>query len=244
MCEVPPFTVARPIPGPLVSFAPGVTMLNFRNAVCALCLMPFMLAPAWLLAQPSANSSQSVEALPMRNLQIEVRQAGSSLRSQSALGAQGGIVLQPGRSGGNTHITAQDSQRSDTRDLVQRVLVLNGRNANINLGNSQPLRLVQGRQAATVFIDANSGFSARPLWYGGDSVELELAAGQASRTGSSPMAPLSSSSTSTSLTVRLGEWVTVAESDDASGGTSNGITDSRQSTRRDGMRVEVRLSVR
>jgi len=219
-------------------------MTKFRTAVCALCLMPFMFAPAWLLAQPSANSGAGPEPLPMRNLQIEVRQAGSSLRSQSALGAQGGIVLQPGRSGANAQITAQDSQRSDARDMVQRILVLNGRPANINVGNSQPLRLVQGRQAVTVFIDANSGFSARPLWYGGDSVELELAAGQASRTGSSPMAPLSSSSTSTSLSVRLGEWVTVAESDDASTGSSSGITDSRQSTRRDGMRVEVRLSVR
>jgi hypothetical protein len=217
-------------------------MTKFRNIVCALCLLPFMFSPAWLMAQPAANSSP--EALPMRNLQIEVRQAGSSLRAQSALGAQGGVVLQPGRSGVNAHITAQDSQRSDTRDLVQRVLVLNGRPANINLGNSQPLRLVQGRQGVTVFVDANSGFSARPLWYGGDSVELELAAGQASRTGSSPMAPLSSSSTSTSLSVRLGEWVTVAESDDASAGNSSGIADSRQSTRRDGMRVEVRLSVR
>ena len=214
------------------------------SSPASLAFMLFMaLAPA-LQAQPAINSGASPEALPMRNLQIEVRQAGSSLRSQSALGAQGGVVLQPGRSGLNAQITAQDSQRSDSRDLVQRVLVLNGRNANINLGNSQPLRLVQARQASTVFIEANSGFLARPTWYGGDSVELELAAGQASRTGSSPQAPLSSSSTSTSLTVRLGEWVTVAESDDASAGNSSGIADSRQSTRRDGMRVEVRLSVR
>jgi hypothetical protein len=155
-----------------------IFMMKFRNAVCALSLIPFLLSPVWLMAQPAGNPNQGAEALPMRNLQIEVRQAGSSLRSQSALGAQGGVVLQPGRSGANAHITAQDSQRSDTRDLVQRVLVLNGRPANINLGNSQPLRLVQGRQAGTVFIDANSGFSARPLWYGGDSVELELAAGR------------------------------------------------------------------
>lgn len=180
----------------------------------------------------------------MRNLQIEVRQVRNNVLSQSALGAQGGVTLQPGRSGANVNITAQDNQRSDSRDLVQRVLVLNGRNVNINLGNSQPLRLVQARQAGTVFIDANSGFSARPLWYGGDSVELELAAGQSSRSGTSPAAPLSSSSVNTSLSVRLGEWVTVAESDDASAGSSSGITDSRQSNRRDGLRVEVRLSVR
>ena len=219
-------------------------MMNFRNTIFTLLLAPFMLAPAGVMAQATANPGAGSEPLPMRNLQIEVRQAGSSLRSQSALGAQGGVVLQPGRSGLNARVTAQDSQGSDSRDLVQRVLVLNGRSANINLGNSQPLRLVQARQAGTVFIEANSGFSARPLWYGGDSVELELAAGQASRTGASPMAPLSSSSTSTSLSVRLGEWVTVAESDDTNAANSSGIADSRQSTRRDGMRVEVRLSVR
>ena len=219
-------------------------MTTFRNALAALLLTPLLAAAPGLMAQNTINPPAGPESLPMRNLQIEVRQAGSSLRSQSVLGAQGGIVLQPGRSGANANITAQDSQRSDARDMVQRILVLNGRPANINVGNSQPLRLVQGRQAVTVFIDANSGFSARPVWYGGDSVELELAAGQANRTGSSPLAPLSSSSTSTSLTLRLGEWVTVAESDDASAGNSSGIADSRQSTRRDGQRVEIRLSVR
>lgn len=219
-------------------------MTTFRHAIAALMLMPLLAAAPCLMAQTTANPGPGSEALPMRNLQIEVRQAGSSLRSQSALGAQGGVVLQPGRSGANINITGQDSQRGDTRDLVQRLMVLNGRNANINLGNSQPLRLVQARQAGTVFIEAYSGFSARPLWYGGDSVELELSAGQASRPGTSPLAPLSSSSVSTSLSVRLGEWVTVAESDDAGTASSSGITDSRQSTRRDGMRVEVRLSVR
>jgi hypothetical protein len=219
-------------------------MTKLRSTLSALCLAPFMLAPACLMAQATANPAPGLEGLPMRNLQIEVRQAGNSLRTQGALGAQGGIVLQPGRSGANAGITAQDSQRNDARDLVQRVLVLNGRSANINLGNSQPLRLVQARQAGTAFIEANSGFSARPLWYGGDSVELELAAGQASHPGTSPMAPLSSSSVSTSLSVRLGEWVTVAESDDAGAGNSSGIAASRQSTRRDAQRVEVRLSVR
>jgi len=219
-------------------------MTTFRNAFAVLLLMPLLAATPGLKAQTTVNPAAGPESLPMRNLQIEVRQAGSSLRSQSALGVQGGVVLQPGRSGVNAQATAQDSQRSDTRDLVQRILVLNGRPANINLGNSQPLRLVQGRQAATVFVDANSGFSARPVWYGGDSVELELSAGQANRTGSSPLSPLSSSSASTSLSVRLGEWVTVADSDDAGSGSSSSIADSRQSTRRDGQRVEVRLSVR
>lgn len=219
-------------------------MPKSRYAASALFSMLFMALAQVVHGQPAMNSVATQEAVPMRNLQIEVRQVRNSALSQSTLGAQGGVTLQPGHSGANVNITAQDNQRSDSRDLVQRVLVLNGRNVNINLGNSRPLRLMQARQASTVFIDANSGFSARPVWYGGDSVELELAAGQASRSGASPAAPLSSSSVNTSLSVRLGEWVTVAESDDAGAGSSSGIADSRQSTRRDGLRVEVRLSVR
>lgn len=227
-------------------------MTSFRDFTFALLLVPIMLLTQAVQAQPAINSIANPEAVPMRNLQIEVRQVRNSSLSQSALGAQGGITLQPGRSGANVDITAQDSQRNDSRDLVQRVLVLNGRNVNINLGNSRPLRLMQvfvqngvRRQVGgTVMIDANSGFSARPIWRGGDSAELELAAVQASRSGNAALAPLSSSSASTSLALPLGEWVTVAESDDASAGSSSGLTGSGQSAGREGLRVEVRLSVR
>jgi len=227
-------------------------MTSFRNTISALLLLPIMALAPNLHAQSATNSIANPEAVPMRNLQIEVRQVRNSALSQSALGAQGGATLQPGRSGANVNIAAQDNQRGDSRDLMQRVLVLNGRNVNINLGNSRPLRLMQvfvqngvRRQVGgTVFIDANSGFSARPIWRGGDSAELELAAVQASRSGNSAQAPLSSSSASTSLALPLGEWVTVAESDDASAGSSSGLASSGQSASREGLRVEVRLSVR
>ncbi|MCZ8258012.1 MAG: hypothetical protein O9327_20390 [Polaromonas sp.] len=227
-------------------------MTSFRHFASALFLVSIMPAVHVLHAQPAINSIATPETVPMRNLQIEVRQVRNSSLSQSALGAQGSVNLQPGHSGANVNITAQDSQRSDSRDLVQRVLVLNGRNVNINLGNSRPLRLMQvfvqngvRRQVGgTVMIDANSGFSARPIWRGGDSAELELAAVQASRSGNTALAPLSSSSASTSLALPLGEWVTVAESDDASAGSSSGLGGSGQSAGREGLRVEVRLSVR
>ena len=201
-------------------------------------------------AQPLPVAGQQV--LPMRNLQIEVRQVRGSSQSQSDVNAQPDVTLQPGRSGANAGISAQNSQRSDSRDLVQRVLVLNGRTARINLGNSRPLQLllVQWRGGArqqlgaTVFVDANSGFSATPVWRGGDSAELELAAMQAARTGSGALAPLPSSSVGTSLSLPLGEWVTVAESDDATSTGSGGFTGAAQSSGREALRVEVRLSVR
>lgn len=228
------------------------SIVHSLNASRLVLLMLLMALAPGLWAQPAINSIATQEAIPMRNLQIEVRQVRDSSQSHSALDAQGGVALQPGNPGATVNITAQNSQRSDARDLMQRVLVLNGRNVTINLGNSTPLRLVQTfvqngvvrYVSGTVLIDANSGFSARPVWRGGDSAELELAAVQATRSGTGLPSSLSSSSTHTALALPLGEWVTVAQSDDAASGSSNGLLGSGQSARRDGLRVEVRISVR
>ena len=208
-----------------------------------------LLAPA-LQAQPAMSSIANADALPMRNLQIEVRQLRGSDQGQQALGAQGGVLLQPGQSGATAHITAHSSQRSDARELVQRVLALNGRSVAINLGNIMPLRLMQAfvqngvlrYTASTVLIDASSGFSARPVWRSGNSAELELAAVQ-SRPGAVGALP-SSTSASTSLALPLGEWVTVAQSDDAATASSSGLAGAGQTSGREALKVEVRLSVR
>ena len=212
-------------------------------------LLLFTLLAPGLQAQPATHSIANPDPLPMRNLQIEVRQLRGSDQGQQALDAQGGVLLQPGHSGATTHITAQNSQRSDTRDLVQRVLVLNGRPVAINLGNTTPLRLLQAfvqngvlrYTASTVLIDTSSGFSARPVWRGGNSAELELAAVQ-SRPGSVGALP-SSSSASTSLALPLGEWVTVAQSDDVATASSS-LAGAGQTSGREALKVEVRISVR
>lgn len=208
-----------------------------------------LLAPA-LQAQPAGYSNANPDPLPMRNLQIEVRQVRGGSQIQGTVGAQGGVLLQPGHSGATVNLTAQNSQRSDARDLMQRVLVLNGRPVAINLGNTTPLRLMQAfvqngvlrYVGSTVLIDANSGFSARPVWRGGSSAELELAAVQ-SRPGTAGAAP-SSSSASTSLALVLGEWVTVAQSDDAATANSSGPAGMGQTSGRETLTVEVRVSVR
>jgi len=212
-------------------------------------LLLFTLLAPGLQAQPAMSSIANPDPLPMRNLQIEVRQVRGGSQAQGMVGAQGGVLLQSGQSGATAHITAQNSQRSDARDLVQRVLVLNGRPVAINLGNTTPLRLMQAfvqngvlRYAGgTVLIDANSGFSARPVWRGGGSAELELAAVQ-SRPGSVGALP-SSSSTSTSLALPLGEWVTVAQSDDAATASSSSLAGAGQTSGREALKVEVRISV-
>ncbi|ABE46532.1 hypothetical protein [Polaromonas sp. JS666] len=230
-----------------MTHAPHPSRLSF--------LMRFFLAFLTLLgpalhAQPAGYSNTNPDPLPMRNLQIEVRQVRGGSQAQGMVGAQGGVLLQPGHSGATVNITAQSSQRSDARDLVQRVLVLNGRPVAINLGNTTPLRLTQAfvqngvlrYVGSTVLIDTNSGFSARPVWRGGSSAELELAAMQ-SRPGTAGAVP-SSSSASTSVALVLGEWVTVAQSDDAATANSSGVAGAGQTSGQEALTVEVRISVR
>ncbi len=217
-------------------------------ALAALMLMAAMAGTAG--AQGYATAPPGAEALPMRNLQIEVRQVRDSSRSGSQWQAQGGVTLSPGQSGASVQINAQDSQRDANRDLVQRVLVLNGRQSAIRLGNSVPLRLVQTVVqggvlrviAGHVLVEANSGFAARPVWRGGSTAELELAAVQSARAG--VPGAITSSATDTVLSLTLGEWVTVAQSDDAVTASSSSLGGVGQSASREALKVEVRLSVR
>ncbi len=215
-----------------------------RRGLSALLLVVVAAMPAaWSQSMPGADQ------LPLRNLQIEVRQLRESNQSQSQMGASGAVVLQPGQSGGRVNVTAGNSQRSDSGDLVQRVLVLNGRGANIMLGNSVPLRLLQGfmrdgvvrTTSSTVLIDANSGFSARPLWRGDHMAELELSAMQSNRNAAVLPAQ---TSVVTTLVLPLNEWVTVAQSDDAISGSSSGSWSSGQSAARSALTIQVRMTAR
>ena len=67
----------------------------------------------------------------MRNLQIEVRQVRGNSASRNTLDAAGTVRMQPGHSGGQVHLEAQSGQRTESGDVTQRLLVLNGRSANI-----------------------------------------------------------------------------------------------------------------
>jgi hypothetical protein len=200
-------------------------------------------------AQTAPDFIAKQNPLPLRNLQIEVRQVRDSHQSQNQLGASGAVRLQPGQSGAHVNITAQNDQRNDSGQLTQRLLVLNGRSANIMLGNSVPLRLLHSfvqngvvrYGSGTVLVDAGSGFSALPLWRGGDSAELELAAVQSTRHA---MSPPTDTRVVTTLVVPLNEWTTVAQSDEA--GTGNGSTpfNNTQSANRSAFTVQLRISLR
>lgn len=215
----------------------------------ALISVSFMALVLTVRAQAAPDFIANPGTLPLRNLQIEVRQLRDSHQSQDTLGASGNVQLQPGQSGVRVNITAQNDQRKDSGHLTQRLLVLNGRNANIMLGNSVPLRLLHSfvqngvvrYGSGTVLVNAGSGFSATPLWRGGDSAELELAAVQSTRHA---MAPPAESRVATTLVVPLNEWMTVAQSDEAGTGNSSAPLNHAQSANQSALTVQLRISVR
>lgn len=189
--------------------------------------------------------------LPMRNLLIEVRQDDQDSSTRERIAADATVRAQPGRTEANITIDAQTRQREHRGSAQQQVLVLNGRPAAIVLGNTVPLRLrqiiTQGgvRRAVpgTVWLQAGTGFTATPIWEGNDTVYLELTATQ----GRNALAG-NTASTNTTLMLPLGEWTTIADSEDVQDNTqgaqglAGGGREQRSSTTK--LRVQVRVSVR
>lgn len=204
-----------------------------------------------LLALPAALQAQTGGApLSLRNLLIEVRQDDGSSSTRERVAADVNARVQAGRGEVGVAIDARSRQSERSGSAQQQVLVLNGRPAAIKLGQSVPLRLrqfiVQGgvRRSVpgTVWLQAGTGFTATPVWEGGDSVYLELAATQ----GRQPLGP--GASTSTTLMLPLDEWMTVADSEDVqehrqgAAGLGGGGRETRSSSQ--SLRVQVRVSLR
>lgn len=214
--------------------------LPFHSAAWLALLAALTVVAPSLAQAPAAPPSD----LPMKNLQIEVRQQQSGTASRSGFGGSGAIVLQPGNSSANIGLSGGAGQRQEMRNLTQMMLVLNGRATQVNLGNTVPVRLVQtfvvnGQTRVvpgTVLLDANSGFSARPVWRGGDTVELEIGTALA-RQGQS-------ASAASTIVAPLGEWFTLAESMDAGGSRSSGTLSQGQASLQASLQVQLRISVR
>lgn len=203
-----------------------------------------------LPAQPAVEMVSPPLPLPLRNVLIEVRQDDGQSEAREHLGADINARTQPGRTEAEIHIDAQDRQFERRGSAQQQVLVLNGRPAAIALGNSVPVRLyqivtrngVRRLIPGTLWLQPGTGFSATPLWEGGDLVYLELAATQGRQV------PGPSASTTTTLMLPLGTWTTVAESDDSQDsrqdaqGLAGADRERRSGTTR--LRVQVRVSIR
>jgi hypothetical protein len=213
------------------------------------CFLSVLLTlPVWSWAQPVLIAP--VAPLPLRNLLIEVRQDDGRSESRERVAADINARVQPGRSEVDVAVEARRRDSASSGRAQQQVLVLNGRPAAINLGSSVPMRLrqfitqggIRRSVPGTVWLQAGTGFTATPLWEGGDTVYLELTATQ----GRQPLGQ--NSSTNSTVLVPLDEWTTIADSEDAQDQRQNaaslggGGRDTRSSSQ--SLRVQVRVSVR
>lgn len=222
--------------------------MQLRHPLVFMLFMPLALAAH---AQPAMNSgvisSTSNSTLPLRNLQIEVRQISRDEAQSDAFGVGGQVRLSPGQSSVQLEAGVANRTRSREANAQQQILVLNGRRASVALRNSQPFRLVQtfvinGVMTAvpgTVLIEAGTGFDATARWDGGEQVELDLAASQGQGRYHTQTA-----STSTLVVVPLNAWVTVAQSVDDSSGSRTSTGGQTQWRSGSATEVQVRVSVR
>lgn len=202
-----------------------------------------LLAPA-VIAQPAMQSIANSNPLPLRNLQIEVRQVQSSQRERGGAAADMQLQFDSGGSASTqARLSLGQQQAQQSGSASQQVLVLNGRSAAIALRSSAPFRLMQtqfrnGRPVLVqgfVLLEASTGFMATPRWDGTDLVELEIAAGQDGR--------VSSNSAST-LLLPLGEWVSIAQSETTNRSTRSGPLGQASESDQQSSELQVRITVR
>ncbi len=215
------------------------------HRVLLLALLALLALPALLQAQPAG-----VEPLPLRNLLIEVRQDDGRSDSRGRVAGDVNARVQPGRSELELGIEARRRDSASSGRAQQQLLVLNGRPAAIALGLSVPVRLrqlltqggIRRSVPGTVWLQTGTGFTATPVWEGGDTVYLELSATQ----GRQPLAP--QASTSSTVLLPLDEWTTIADSEDVqdqrqnAAGLGGGGRDTRSSSQT--LRVQARVSLR
>lgn len=199
-------------------------------------LCTFWLLARVSIAQHATNSGASSGDLPLRNIQIEVRQVLRSNQERNGLAADGGI--------------ASDSRNSSAQ---QQVLVINGRSAAIGLRTTTPFRLMQTQfrngvpvlVPGIVLLDAATGFVATPRWDGSGVVELALSATQAGAPAASgQVLPATGTRSASTVLVALGEWVTVAQSDQESQSSRSGWAGQSGQVSQQSHELQVRLSVR
>ncbi|MFN7711582.1 MAG: hypothetical protein ACK5OI_04175 [Curvibacter sp.] len=210
------------------------------------CVLLLAALPALLCAQGVMTPAP----LPLRNLLIEVRQDDGRSTSNERIGAEVDARVQPGRSEVDITLEARRRDSAGSGRTLQQALVLNGRPTAISLGQTVPLRLrqfivqngIRRSMPGTVWVQAGTGFTATPVWEGGDTVYLELVASQ----GRQPLG--AQASTSTTLMLPLDEWTTIADSEDAqdqrqnAAGLGGGGRVTESSSR--SLRVQVRVSLR
>lgn len=200
--------------------------------------LPHWLVSAALVTVLLPGAHAQSDALPLKNLLIEVRQTQQEDTQSQGLNVVGGMPL-------------QSSKRTLDARSTQQSLVLNGRPVRLMLGSSTPWALYQSflRNGvvvvlpSTVWVQSGTGFMATPRWTGDGFVELALQAqSDMGQNGALPGQSRQQSSAAQVL-VPLNEWTTVARSDTGQESQQSGIGQMRNSQTQGSTHLQVRISV-
>lgn len=195
---------------------------------------------------------------PARNLLVEVRRIGDSaahrrgfgVRVDERVGEHGRVILGPGDGpsdgpGGGTGVTLRETSRQRDSRVLQRVRVLDGASARINVGASTPVRIREGWrtpaggwQRDTVgTIDTGIGFTATPRLVGErvvvDIHQRDAAWDQGSVTGGSMQ---------TQVSGPLGAWLPLGGTHAKDEGTARGISGVGEGSRENLSTLELRVT--
>lgn len=178
--------------------------------------------------------------LPLRNLLVELRWTEAREQSSQQVAGQGGVVV--GTAGGvdvQGQVVARAGSRDESDHVQQRLTVLNGGRAGVQLSEQVPLQwldvAITPRGPVGVlrqgWAESGTRFEVRPQWPGGGApVTVEVMHG------------MGGESAFTTLQLPLGEWVTVAQSAGAQRSEAAGTLSSRQAERRTQRLLQMRVS--
>lgn len=204
--------------------------LRHRNADQVLPLLQPLVEPGgaltgrgyqlFLRASP-ANRRRLRELLaaldtPPRQLLITVRQDLADEQRRDVRGADGSVVLGTRGIDAEAAVQAGSSRRRSTQGAVQRIRVLEGASAHIEVGTAIPMTFRQWVATpqgltevfGTAHYDAVTGFYARP-YLAGDEVTLQLSPVQSTIAADG----IDRAQLSTTVRGRLGEWIAVGGAD-------------------------------
>ena len=171
--------------------------------------------------------------VPARNLILEVRRASTRERSGQSVavgvnervGDHGRVRI--GGPGRQTGIAAGSGQQTISRDVLQRVRVLDGGQALISTGSEQPMgyrEVLVGPNGAQVrsgvgYAGVDTGFYARPR-VNGDRVTVDIDSRSGEFGGGGR---IETSALHTQVSGRLGEWLPLGSSRDAGARRGSGL---------------------
>lgn len=234
--------------------------------------------PVWIGALTAtfmalgATGGVRAEALPLRNLLIEWRVAGQVADNRAGAGVSI-TTTSPGPQGGYTVSTTRRSETTVTigggsvqtrtqEQGQQQMLVLNGGQARLFVGESRPYTVWQWAWGSgsggggggtgvghgwgqTVFLDLGQGLSVQPSWPGGRAPVRVAFQASSARAGQAyePDGVSRRTEVASTLLVPLGEWTVVARSGQRTEAQQAGTLSTRSVDRDDSGVLEIRISL-